>query len=220
MLYKKYMAGNKISINYSQNIIFFIDILRELFYTVHIKAQGITLKFFKKMEETKMKKNKKGFTLVELVIVVAVMAVLIAVAIPTVTSITQTAKLTVADTNARTIESTLKLAEADKSKDGDVILALSAQEIFDAIDDAKLGLTEGTYAYDAEKGVVNAVVTKADNTVTYTVKVDDYLITFGTNGLTKVAKQVAGANGTGTADSTATGDVITSHSAPAQGQGK
>ena len=158
-----------------------------------------------------MKKNKKGFTLVELVIVVAVMAVLIAVAIPTVTSITQTAKLTVADTNARTIESTLKLAEADKSKDGDVILALSAQEIFDAIDDAKLGLTEGTYAYDAGKGVVNAVVTKADNSVTHTVVAGEYLITFNSNGLAKVAKQVTGQNGP--TDSSEAGEVITSHSA-------
>ena len=34
-----------------------------------------------------MKNNKKGFTLVELVIVVAVMAVLVAVAIPTIGSV-------------------------------------------------------------------------------------------------------------------------------------
>ena len=103
-----------------------------------------------------MKKNKKGFTLVELVIVVAVMAVLIAVAIPTVTSITKTAQRTVADTNARTIESTLKLKEANLSKDGDTIVELEPQHIIDALTEAKLGVS-GTFAYNAETGVVRAI---------------------------------------------------------------
>ena len=45
------------------------------------------------MEENKMKNNnKKGFTLVELVIVVAVMAILVAVAIPTISSISRSAQ--------------------------------------------------------------------------------------------------------------------------------
>lgn len=100
------------------------------------------------------KNNKKGFTLVELVIVVAVMAVLVAVAIPTVQSITGTAKSTVAETNARTIESTIKLAEANKSKDGDVVLELTADEIDTALTDAKLGIKEGTFIYNATKGTV------------------------------------------------------------------
>ena len=104
-----------------------------------------------------MKKNKKGFTLVELVIVVAVMAVLIAVAIPTVSSITKTAQKTVADTNARTIESTLKLKEAELSKDGDTIVALTADTIKAALDAAKLGIEEGTYAYDPDTATVKAV---------------------------------------------------------------
>ena len=105
-----------------------------------------------------MKKNKKGFTLVELVIVVAVMAVLIAVAIPTVTSITKTAKETVADTNARTIESTLKLAEANKNKDGngDNFDELDADEIEAALDAAKLGIDGGAFVYDSLKGTVVA----------------------------------------------------------------
>lgn len=103
-----------------------------------------------------MKKNKKGFTLVELVIVVAVMAVLIAVAIPTVTSITKTAKETVADTNARTIESTLKLAEANKNKDGNTLVALSDAEVEKALTDAKLGIESGAFTYDSDKGTVVA----------------------------------------------------------------
>lgn len=103
-----------------------------------------------------MKKNKKGFTLVELVIVVAVMAVLIAVAIPTVTSITKTAKETVADTNARTIESTLKLAEANKNKDGNTLVTLTGTEIVTALTEAKLGIEGGAFVYDSAKGTVVA----------------------------------------------------------------
>ena len=103
-----------------------------------------------------MKKNKKGFTLVELVIVVAVMAVLIAVAIPTVTSITKTAKETVADTNARTIESTLKLAEANKNKDGNTLVVLAEDEIEAAITEAKLGIEGGVFKYVPANGTVVA----------------------------------------------------------------
>lgn len=108
------------------------------------------------------KNNKKGFTLVELVIVVAVMAVLVAVAIPTVKSITGTAKSTVADTNARTIESIIKLAEAEKSKNGDTIQVLTEAEVDDALEAAKLGITEGTFAYNTTKGTVVAGTASTD----------------------------------------------------------
>lgn len=102
------------------------------------------------------KNNKKGFTLVELVIVVAVMAVLVAVAIPTVQSITGTANKAVADSNARTIESMIKLEEANQSKNGDTIVALSAEQIDAALTKAKLGIETGTFAYNAEKGTVKS----------------------------------------------------------------
>lgn len=128
-----------------------------------------------------MKKNKKGFTLVELVIVVAVMAVLIAVAIPTVTSITKTAKETVADTNARTIESTIKLAEANKNKDGSTIVALTSQEITTALTNAKLGITGGFFKYVAGTGMVTAEhnMTAAP---TENVPTGTFYITFDSNG--------------------------------------
>lgn len=130
-----------------------------------------------------MKKNKKGFTLVELVIVVAVMAVLIAVAIPTVTSITRTAKETVANTNAQTIESTLKLAEADKNKNGDLVVYLDAADVEDALKDARLGIAEGSvFVYKFKEGVVTAVLdnkTENDKAATVPTSANEYVIIFG-----------------------------------------
>lgn len=93
------------------------------------------------------KNNKKGFTLVELVIVVAVMAILVAIAIPTVSSITDKARSSVDDSNARTIESMIKLEQADLDKD-----TLSDGEIKSALEDAKLGITEGSYVFDPTTG--------------------------------------------------------------------
>ena len=140
-----------------------------------------------------MKKNKKGFTLVELVIVVAVMAVLIAVAIPTVTSITRTAKETVAKTNAQTIESTLKLKEADMNKNGEVDQILEGQDIFDAIYDAKLGIDGGTFVFNRTTGVVYAIIEGAeDNHVT---AAKEYTITFSQGALEVTCKDGTAAEG-------------------------
>ena len=116
-----------------------------------------------------MKNNKKGFTLVELVIVVAVMAVLVAVAIPTVSSITGTAKDAVNESNARTIESMIKLAEAEAAKGGDGTKALEATDIDKALTNAKLGIEEGTYVYFPATGVVeyNGTAAKGDFEITF-----------------------------------------------------
>ena len=102
------------------------------------------------------KNNKKGFTLVELVIVVAVMAVLVAVAIPTVSSITGSAKKAVYDSNCRTIESMLKLKEAELAKDTDGTVTLDADDVQDALDEAKLGIEDAEFTYDPETGMVTA----------------------------------------------------------------
>lgn len=158
-----------------------------------------------------MKKNKKGFTLVELVIVVAVMAVLVAVAIPTVTSITKTAKETVAKTNAQTIESTLKLKEADMNKEGNVSQLLNAQNIYDAVDEAKLGITGYTFYYYPGNGTVAVVIpgeTDA-NKIPTAPATGDFIIEFAANGTLKVTGKGLGAAGEG---GVAGDQVITAHS--------
>jgi len=50
-----------------------------------------------------LRRNRKGFTLIELIVVIAILAILAAIAIPTFTSITRDANQKVAVANARNI---------------------------------------------------------------------------------------------------------------------
>lgn len=113
-----------------------------------------------------MKNNKKGFTLVELVIVVAVMAILVAVAIPTVASITGKATAAVNESNAQTIESMIKLEMAETNA-----TTLSEEKVAQAIVDAKLGITDGKFVYNVKSGAVTVADKEAGSA-------DAYLITF------------------------------------------
>jgi prepilin-type N-terminal cleavage/methylation domain-containing protein len=65
------------------------------------------------MQNVLKKTNKKGFTLVELVIVIAILAILAAIAIPTVSSVIDTANLNVDKANAQTVELAIKSAQAE-----------------------------------------------------------------------------------------------------------
>ena len=127
------------------------------------------------------KNNKKGFTLVELVIVVAVMAVLVAVAIPTIGSITGEAKEAVAKSNAKTIESIIKLEEAEASKENDT--DLDPAKVAQALYEAKLGITNtsayATYYYTPSTGAVAIASAEAGD--------DAWTITFAEEGEVTVA---------------------------------
>lgn len=59
------------------------------------------------------KKSKKGFTLVELVVVIAILAILAAVAIPVVSSLIQKANHSADESTASTITSTLNTAYSE-----------------------------------------------------------------------------------------------------------
>ena len=67
---------------------------------------------FKSLVPAKKIKSKKGFTLVELVVVIAIIAVLAAIAIPIVASTTKSSIVSRAKTNANTIEYAFKEADA------------------------------------------------------------------------------------------------------------
>lgn len=65
------------------------------------------------MVTTLKKTNKKGFTLVELVIVIAILAILAAIAVPTVSNVIGQANTSVDAANAQTVELALKSADAE-----------------------------------------------------------------------------------------------------------
>ncbi len=59
-----------------------------------------------------IKNSKKGFTLVELVVVVAILAILAAIAIPVISSTVKSSQLSSSQSNAQTIEIAIKEARA------------------------------------------------------------------------------------------------------------
>jgi len=74
------------------------------FYIGIDDARIINIKFFKECSIMKfMRKNKKGFTLVELMIVVVIMAILVAVAVPIYNAVTDKAREKTCYANERTI---------------------------------------------------------------------------------------------------------------------
>ena len=66
-----------------------------------------------------MRKDKKGFTLVELMIVVVIIGILIAIAIPVYRSIEANAKKRACQANQRSIKSQLEVYKADEATGSD-----------------------------------------------------------------------------------------------------
>lgn len=75
----------------------------------------------------KILKNKKGFTLVELMVVVAILGILVAIAVPVYSNVTANAAEKACASNIRTIESAIVMAQADQKviNNGDDISVLS-----------------------------------------------------------------------------------------------
>ncbi len=67
-------------------------------------------KTFKEKLQLKRRQNKKGFTLVELVIVIAILAILAAIAIPVIRSTVRSAKLSAMESDCSTINMLVKEA--------------------------------------------------------------------------------------------------------------
>ncbi len=106
----------------------------------------------------KLFKNKKGFTLVELMVVVAILGILVAVAIPVYNSVTVKAQINTCAANLRTIESAIMQAEINE----DTVTAgpLSASGLGEYLKDMANITCPGNGAYtivaDADTGELHA----------------------------------------------------------------
>ena len=78
-----------------------------------------------------MKMNKKGFTLIEMLVVIAIIAVLVSIIIPTVSSATDKAGAATNAANLRSIiaEATTKMLASDASTTGNVYLTYKDGEV-------------------------------------------------------------------------------------------
>lgn len=61
----------------------------------------------------KMRKNKKGFTLIELIVVIAILAILAIIAIPRLAGFTNSAKLNANENSVATLQAVCNVYEAD-----------------------------------------------------------------------------------------------------------
>lgn len=114
--------------------------------------------------------NKKGFTLMEMLIVVAIIAVLVAIAIPTFASQLNKARVAVDEANIRSgyADVMLKILTADTDIPDNTTYQLNADGTTDTTGDYK---TKGKPENNFEiAGVTVAKWTEAGKTVTYTVK--------------------------------------------------
>jgi type IV pilus assembly protein PilA len=89
------------------------------------------------------KRNKKGFTLVELVVVVAILGILAALAVPRFMGTQDNAKKQTHNANVRTIESALSLYVAEEGKYTTAISDLVTAGYLKKVPDYPLGT--GTY---------------------------------------------------------------------------
>ena len=123
--------------------------------------------------------NKKGFTIVELVIVIAVIAILAAVLIPTFSGIVTKAKENAA------------LQEAKNEYTNIYALALSDNGVIDEYDDFDANgnkVIEGNESGEVENPAIKA--TKVDTT--YTIETAEYKFTFDAKGILTKAEGVSG----------------------------
>ncbi len=74
------------------------------------------------------KSNKKGFTLVELVVVIAIIGVLAAILIPTMMNYVKKSRMRTANSNAKLVFESINNMASDKVADGDKVSKITAKQ--------------------------------------------------------------------------------------------
>ena len=103
------------------------------------------------------KRNKKGFTLVELVVVIAILGILVALAVPRLTGARRDAARNAHNSNVRMIESAVALYQAQF---GDNLTGLNMKGLYDAglLEEETIAVPDGITGgpnYTADNGVVS-----------------------------------------------------------------
>lgn len=75
------------------------------------------------------KSNKKGFTLVELVVVIAIIGVLAAILIPTMMNYVKKSRMRTANSNAKLVFESINNMASDKVADGDAVSKITADKV-------------------------------------------------------------------------------------------
>ena len=143
----------------------------------------------------KHNKNKKGFTIVELVIVIGVIGILAGILIPTFVNVTPRAEEAAAKSEVANAFSSYVADAADGEIDKDNVKAVinqeySAEKTYTIAlikqQDAILVRKEVKYTYDSEKGWVEDASATQSSTLLVTIKqtsVDDVNLTPKYNGI-------------------------------------